>query len=67
MDVFLNHRQYSFEKEINLTSFLTEIKIGSVVGIAIAINEMVIPKSEWDNTIINDNDKIILIKATAGG
>lgn len=67
MNVFLNNSPYSLEKENNLFEFLEKIKIGSTKGIAIAVNDTVIPKSEWDKIYLTDNDKITLIKATAGG
>lgn len=66
MNVFLNNQPFSFEQEKNLLSVLEELKI-SHDGIAIALNETVIPKSEWEKIQLKNNDKIILIKATAGG
>lgn len=36
-------------------------------GIAIAVNETVIPKSNWEKYIIQSNDNILIIKATQGG
>ena len=67
MNIFLNSRHYSFSKGGTLFQFLEEIKIDASKGIAIAINDTVIPKSEWNKIILIDNDKITLIKATAGG
>lgn len=67
MNVYLNSKEYSLKKEVVLSSFLNEIKIDINKGIAIAINEVIVPKSEWHKTTLNNNDKIILIKAVAGG
>lgn len=67
MNVFLNNKSCFIEKEINLSSFLTEIKIEVIQGIAIAINDTIIPKPEWNDTILKHNDQITLITATAGG
>nr|WP_305069988.1 sulfur carrier protein ThiS [Flavobacterium covae] len=36
-------------------------------GIAIAIDQQVIPRSQWENTSLQSNQKIIIIKATQGG
>ncbi|WP_258928252.1 sulfur carrier protein ThiS [Flavobacterium davisii] len=36
-------------------------------GIAIAIDQQVIPRSQWENTTVHSNQKIIIIKATQGG
>lgn len=36
-------------------------------GIAVAINNKVVPKSEWETMIISQNDTVLIIKATQGG
>ncbi|MBQ0787842.1 MAG: sulfur carrier protein ThiS [Oceanihabitans sp.] len=39
----------------------------SVDGIAVAINENIISKTDWINTTLLDGDNILIIKATQGG
>ncbi|ETN94745.1 hypothetical protein P278_26880 [Zhouia amylolytica AD3] len=36
-------------------------------GIAIALANNVVPKSEWDTTCLRENQNILIIKATQGG
>jgi sulfur carrier protein len=36
-------------------------------GIAIAVNEEIIPKSEWTKTKLFSKDAVLMITATAGG
>jgi sulfur carrier protein len=36
-------------------------------GVAVAINNTVIPKQNWHTTNLNPNDNILIIKATQGG
>lgn len=36
-------------------------------GVAVAINNTVIPKQNWHTTLLNPNDNILIIKATQGG
>jgi sulfur carrier protein len=36
-------------------------------GIAIAINNQVIAKSQWNNTQLAPNDQVTIIRATQGG
>lgn len=36
-------------------------------NIAIAVNFSVVPKNEWDNFKLNENDNIMIIRATQGG
>ncbi|GHV16588.1 hypothetical protein AGMMS49938_16720 [Fibrobacterales bacterium] len=38
-----------------------------VNGIAIAVNEAVVPRSKWDTVILNENDKILAVQAAQGG
>lgn len=40
---------------------------GSGKGIAVAINQSVIPKSDWPIRRLSPNDQITLITATQGG
>tara|TARA_B100000767_G_C19622305_1_gene474612 strand:+ start:429 stop:632 length:204 start_codon:yes stop_codon:yes gene_type:complete len=36
-------------------------------GIAIAINDSIIPSSEWSDVCVQQNDTILIIQATQGG
>ena len=36
-------------------------------GIAVAINNTVIPKSNWNSHILQETDEILIISATQGG
>lgn len=65
--IFINDEKYSYSEPKSLISILQELDFVTFQGIAVAINNTVIPKAEWDNYIVKDNDKIIIIKATQGG
>lgn len=66
ISVSVNEKVHSFSPAATLQSILSELTI-SEKGIAIAINEQIIPKTEWDKTRLNNNDKILIITATQGG
>ncbi|PIB35220.1 thiamine biosynthesis protein ThiS [Reichenbachiella sp. 5M10] len=36
-------------------------------GIAVAINDEILPKSNWEDYLIQENDNILIITATQGG
>ncbi len=36
-------------------------------GIAVAINNIVIPKSNWNSHLLQETDEILIISATQGG
>ena len=56
------------EVEINTSiSQLMQILKQNKAGIAVAINNKIIMSSNWQSTIIEANDNVLLIKATQGG
>ena len=36
-------------------------------SIAVAVNNRMIPRTEWDSFVLNDGDHILIIKAVCGG
>ncbi|AEW86597.1 thiamine biosynthesis protein ThiS [Flavobacterium columnare NBRC 100251 = ATCC 23463] len=68
MELIINQEKKIFENEALTVQQLLDIELPNKQrGIAIAINEQVIPKSQWDSTSIQPNQNIIIIKATQGG
>ncbi len=67
MNVFVNNQTCELEKDSNLNSALEKNGISGQRGIAVAVNNSVIPKTEWQHKILSENDKITIIKATQGG
>ncbi len=66
-NIFINNQAYSLQKGSNLFTALEQNGIQNQKGIAVAVNNAVIPKAEWQNKILNENDKITIIRATQGG
>lgn len=70
MKVTINDKQFSFDSKdsnISVQDMLNNLKIVVYQGIAVAINLKVISKNTWNKHLLNENDKIIIIKATQGG
>ncbi len=66
MQVYINDKKIVCNPDISLLMLLNENQI-ITDGIAVAIDQKVIPKKEWAETIIKDGSKILIIKATQGG
>lgn len=66
MKVYLNNKEYEVNSSENLSGFL---KAHDMLrpGIAIAVNNRVIPKTEWETTALEPEMKITLIRAVCGG
>ncbi len=67
MEISINHIKTIVEENTSLTAVVATNSGENTKGIAVAVNENVVPKNEWDNTILQENDTIIIIKATQGG
>ncbi|MBR4923323.1 MAG: sulfur carrier protein ThiS [Bacteroidaceae bacterium] len=50
----------------NLSLFSQEQNLPTT-GIAIAVNNRMIPRTEWDSYALNKGDNILIIKAVCGG
>ena len=64
--VTVNREKHQFIENITLSALIAELNI-VVNGIAIAINQSIIKKEDWTERIIQNNDDILIIKATQGG
>lgn len=67
MIITINNNQYIFDENTSLENAIDKLKLEETKGIALALNEQIIPRSQWNETILNNEDKIIIIGAVAGG
>jgi sulfur carrier protein len=67
IEVTINQENFRVPGSGVLADVLHLLQISSSDGIAIAVNEEVIPKGEWEKHILQSNDKIFVIRATQGG
>jgi sulfur carrier protein len=67
MFVYVNSNRQELPDQAKITTLFEALNIASQRGIAIAINNEVIPKAEWEAYQLQADDKLTLIKATQGG
>lgn len=67
MTVSVNGKLMELPDEITLSSALYEIGIHSFNGVAIAINNHILKKEEWDSQKLKPQDAIVMIRASQGG
>ncbi len=65
--IYINDKEYIFKKAQSLTDLFQAVQMNLTNVISVAVNNKVIPKTDWNVYLVNQNDKIILIKATQGG
>ncbi|QDG52032.1 sulfur carrier protein ThiS [Persicimonas caeni] len=52
---------------LTVAELLAHLDITQRRGVAIAVNNSVVPKSEWDDHQLDDDDAVEIIRATQGG
>ena len=68
MELKINNQTKQFATDSLTVQALLDLEIPiKQNGIAFAINDTVIPKSNWNSHIIQETDDILIITATQGG
>ena len=66
MNITVNDERYSLDMPVTISQLLIELKQPSM-GVAIAINDIIIPRENWNTQMINEGDTILLFQAIEGG
>ena len=66
MDVAVNGEPTTVEPGTTLGA-LIEVRAGTRKGVAVAVNEEVVPRSRWDATPVAEGDRIEILTAAQGG
>ncbi|GEN66935.1 sulfur carrier protein ThiS [Chryseobacterium sp. WG14] len=68
MELIINHTRKTFDiLPDNLEALLAMELPGKKKGIAVAVNNRIIPLSAWAETFLKDQDSVLIITATQGG
>jgi sulfur carrier protein len=68
MELKINNQTKNFPLDSLTVQALLDIEIPEKQnGIALAINNTVVPKSDWNSHFLNPTDDILIISATQGG
>ena len=66
MNISINKEMMSLPEKTTIAGMLKKLDIERKY-IAVEINMTIIPKSEFDNYQLKDNDKVEIIRAVGGG
>jgi len=67
MLIYINNEVREFSADPTLFDLLHELQLAEKRGLAVAINNQVIPKKAWVVSTLSENDKVTIIQATQGG
>ncbi|WP_295126086.1 sulfur carrier protein ThiS [uncultured Chitinophaga sp.] len=67
MEVLVNNKLYAVQPQTTVAGLLQFIQLPSEKGIAVAVNNKVVPKQHWLSTPLQNADNVTIIRATQGG
>lgn len=67
MEITLNEQSQTVPGHFSVQDLMNVFFPGQVSGIALAINQEIIPRSQWTIRLLAPRDSVTLIKATPGG
>jgi len=67
MTIKINNQSQTLEKNLSIKQTLTQFNLWEETGIAVAVNEVVIPKCNWESRLLEDEDEVLVVTATQGG
>mgnify|MGYP000116544092 FL=1 len=67
MNIQINSEQKNVPDGTSVHEFVLNILQLDPAGKAIAVNETIVPKHLWETTLLQENDRMLVIKACSGG
>ena len=65
MKIRINNKETDVQAE-SLLDLAKELSLPEK-GVAVAVNNRMIPRTDWQQTALKDDDNIVIIKAVCGG
>jgi sulfur carrier protein len=67
MNIIINQQPRAVPDQCSLEQLLTQVLGIPVAGLAVAVDQTVIPSTDWPAYMLREADKVMLIRATQGG
>ena len=66
MKIQVNNKEVEISQESTLAQLTEQLQLPAQ-GVAIAVNNKMIPRTEWETFVLHENDRLVIIKAACGG
>lgn len=66
MKILVNNRETELTSGNTIADLARQLELPTQ-GVAIALHNRMIPRAEWDTTVLQANDSLVIIKAACGG
>ena len=68
MNIKLNDKEFPLTADnLPLSVFLKNQDQHYDTGVALAVNDQIVPRQQWDSYLLKPNDNILIITAVQGG
>lgn len=67
MVYYVNNAPQEVAAPCTVAEALTRLDLTSPRGVAVAVNDAVVPRAEWGTRPLQPHDRLTLIRATQGG
>jgi sulfur carrier protein len=68
MNLIMNGETKSLQADrLTIRELLSRLDITQQKGVAVALNNAVVPQSQWEKHAVVDGDRVEIIRATQGG
>ncbi len=67
VEIKVNRDTVHITSTTTVLSLLQKLRGEKLNGLAVAVNEKVIPRPQWEIMQLNQNDNVLIIQATQGG
>ena len=65
MNILINEEEREIAENSTISQMMERLDIEIIKGIALAVNDEVVPKTQWDHHLLYQNDNILLITSIA--
>ncbi|MEM6724688.1 MAG: sulfur carrier protein ThiS [Bacteroidota bacterium] len=67
MTVYVNQTPFEFATNLDIQALLQHQALNQDKGLAVAVNNIIIPRTNWAQHQLHHDDQVLIISATAGG
>lgn len=67
MDVIVNGEPRALPEGATVATVLAQLGLPSERGIAVALDREVVPRGQWDRTVLGDGSRLEVVRAVQGG
>jgi sulfur carrier protein len=65
--VYVNDQPRPLDPSATLTTLLGQLGLADRPGVAVAVNQAVVPRADWQARALRDGDRVLVIHASQGG